>query len=368
MKKSPRPEDPPKLDLVGAALSASGFGLIVFGILQSSSWGWVQPKGALTINGTEITPLGFSVVPFLILGGLGLLATLSWWVERRQARGEAALLDLSMLSIKTLRAGLSTLVSQQLVLMGTFFVLPVYLQVVLGLDAFNTGLKLLPMSVTMFLAALLGPRVAARRSPRRVAQASFVLLAVGSVILLGTIDVTLNSAPFAFGLAVFGIGIGGLASQLGNVIMSSVDPSQTNQAGGLQGTAQNLGASLGTALIGAILLGGLTSSFVDRIGDNPALTEDQQTQVTEYATSTGLEVVPVPQLDAALAAAGVPSDVATAISVDYADSQLDGLRNALFAVAVFAVLSIWFTRRLPGESTAAPASEPDPAPLAVPAT
>jgi EmrB/QacA subfamily drug resistance transporter len=368
MQKSPTPENPPKLDLVGAALSASGFGFIVFGILQSSSWGWVQPKGALTINGTEITPLGFSIVPFLILGGLGLLATLSWWVNRRQARGEAALLDMSMLSIRTLRAGLSTLVSQQLVLMGTFFVLPVYLQVVLGLDAFNTGLKLLPMSVTMFLAALLGPRVAARRSPRRVAQASFVLLALGSVIILGTIDIELNSVWFALGLAVFGIGIGGLASQLGNVIMSSVDPAQTNQAGGLQGTAQNLGASLGTALIGAILLGGLTASFVDRIADNPALTAEQQAAVTDYVTETGLEVIPVPQLEAALIAAGAPPDAATAVAADYGQSQLDGLRNALFAVAVFAVLSVWFTRRLPGESTAAPEPQPDAAAVAMPAT
>jgi MFS family permease len=239
---------------------------------------------------------------------------------------------------------------------------------VLGFNALDTGLKLLPMSITMFLAALLGPRVAARRSPRRVAQASFLLLAIGSVIILGTIDVTLNSTAFALGLAVFGIGVGGLASQLGNVIMSSVDPSQTNQAGGLQGTAQNLGASLGTALIGAILLGGLTASFVDRIADNPALTEDQQAAVTAYVNETGLEVIPVPQLEAALTAAGVPADATTAIVTDYGQSQLDGLRNALFAVAVFAVLSTWFTRRLPGESTAAPKPQPDPAPVPAAAT
>jgi EmrB/QacA subfamily drug resistance transporter len=361
MKQSPRPEDPPRLDLVGAALSAAGFGLVVFGILQSSSWGWVQPKGALTINGVAITPLGFSIVPFLILGGLGLLVVLDSWVTRRLAAGKAALLDPSMLTIRTLRAGLSTLVSQQLVLMGTFFVLPVYLQVVLGLNALDTGLKLLPMSITMFIAALVGPRLAARRSPRRVAQSSFVFLAVGSVIILGTVDVTLRGTAFALGLAVFGIGIGGLASQLGNVIMSSVEPSQTNQAGGLQGTAQNLGASLGTALIGAILLSGLTASFLDRIVDNPAISPETQAAITDYASTTGLEVVPVPQLEAALVAAGAPDDEATAIAADYAQSQLDGLRNALFAVALFAVLATWFTRNLPGTSTAAPAAAGPPA-------
>ena len=69
-----------------------------------------------------------------------------------------------------LRAGVSTLVGQQLVLMGTFFVIPVYLQVVLGLDAFETGKRLLPLSVAMLLFALLGPRMAERRSPRTVAR------------------------------------------------------------------------------------------------------------------------------------------------------------------------------------------------------
>ena len=367
MKKSPKPENPPRLDYVGAALSAAGFGLVVLGILQSSSWGWIQPKGALTIGGVEITPFGFSAVPFLVLGGLGLLWVLNDWTERRQARGQDVLVDLAMLKIPTLRAGLSSLVGQQLILMGTFFVLPVYLQVVLGLDAFNTGLKLLPMSVTMFAAALLGPRAAARRSPKRVAQMAFVFLAVGAVILLATIDVTLNSTAFALGLAVFGVGVGGLASQLGNVIMSSVEPKQTNQAGGLQGTAQNLGASLGTALIGAILLGAMTAAFVSAIETNPAIPDEVRVQLTERATSSGLEVVPVAQVEAALIEAGVPADQATAISADYATSQLQGLKVALFAVAIFAVLATWFTRRLPNESTAAREPDEASAPVAVPA-
>ena len=73
MQKAPKPAHPPKLDFGGAALSALGLGLIVFGILKSSSWGWVWPLDAPTINGHEITPLGFSLVPFLIVGGVLLL-------------------------------------------------------------------------------------------------------------------------------------------------------------------------------------------------------------------------------------------------------------------------------------------------------
>jgi MFS family permease len=361
LKPSPKAERQPRLDIVGAALSAIGLALVVFGILGSSSWGWVQPKGALTIGDTEITPLGFSVVPFLILGGLVFLGLFAEWEERRERRGEDALVDLSMLRITQLRAGLTSLGMQQLILLGTFFVLPVYLQTVLGLDAFETGIRLLPMSATMLLAALSGPRIAARRSPRRVVQGGLVALAIAAFGLVGTVDVTLDSFAFAVALGVFGIGVGLLASQLGNVIMSSVRPDQTNEAGGLQGTAQNLGASLGTALIGAILLGSLSTGFADRVTTNPAIPPDVQAALTEVAQTEGLDILPLDQVEQALLEAGVASDVATTIVAEYSAAEIDALKTSLLSVAIFAVVGLWFTRRLPdhalGEEAAAESVE-----------
>jgi MFS family permease len=162
----------PKLDVGGAAISALGLGLIVFAILQSSKWGLIEPRGALEIGGTEITPFGFSIVPFLILTGFGCLAWFASWEARRERAGRDTLLDRSLLKIKHLQGGLTTLLMQQLILLGTFFVLPVYLQVVLGLDAFETGKKLFPMSVTMFAAAMLGPRLAAGLAPTRASSRS----------------------------------------------------------------------------------------------------------------------------------------------------------------------------------------------------
>jgi MFS family permease len=270
MKPSPRVERAPTLDLVGAALSATGFGVTVFAILQSSSWGWIRPKGALTLGGVEITPFGFSAVPFLVLIGLGVLWTFAEWEDLQRRRGRDTLVDLTMLRITTLRAGLSTIVMMQVALLGTFFVLPVYLQVVLGFNAFETGQRLLPMSAAMLVAAVTGPRLAARRSPRRVAQLGLLALAFGTLILLATIDVQLRELGFGMGMFAFGIGAGLLASQVGNIVMSSVGPHQTNEAGGLQGTAQNFGASLGTALIGAVLLTNLAAGFTERVAANPA--------------------------------------------------------------------------------------------------
>ena len=347
MKRAPKPEHPPRLDYGGAALSAVALGLIVFGILKSSTWGWIKPLAAPTIDGHKITPLGFSLVPFLIIVGFVVLGWFLAWEERRERIGRSTLLNRALLKIETLRAGLSSLAALQLIVMGTFFVLPVYLQVVLGFDAFETGKRLFPMSVSMLAAALIGPKVAVRFGPRAVVQVGLGAMAIAALVLVGTIDVKLNGTAFALSLVFFGIGAGLLMSQLGNVIMSSAPPKETNEAGGLQGTAQNLGASLGTALIGSVLLLGLLNGFNSRIQQNPAVPADVKTQISA-ATEDGIAIVTAEQAHQALLDAGLKPADADAVTADYSDAQLNALKTSMLTVAFLAVLSFWFTRRLPG--------------------
>jgi MFS family permease len=167
-------------------------------------------------------------------------------------------------------------------------------------------------------------------------------------VLVATIDVNLNDTAFAVSLVFFGIGAGLLMSQLGNVIMSSAPPDETNEAGGLQGTAQNLGASLGTALIGSVLLLGLLNGFNSRIQANPAVSSDVKAQIAT-ATENGIPIVTTDQAYQTLRDAGLSSSEAEAVTADYADAQLNALKTAMLAVAFLAVLSFWFTRRLPGK-------------------
>jgi MFS family permease len=350
MKRAPKPEHPPTLDYGGTALSAIALGLIVFGILKSSTWGWIRPVAAPTVNGHEITPLGFSLVPFLIVGGLVVLGCFFVWEERRERLGTSTLLNRALLKIQTLRAGLTSLAAQQLIVMGTFFVLPVYLQVVLGFDAFETGKRLFPMSVSMLAAALIGPKAAARLGPRTVVRAGLCAMAIAALVLVGTIGVTLKGTAFAVSLVFFGIGAGLLMSQLGNVIMSSVPPEETNEAGGLQGTAQNLGASLGTALIGSVLLLGLLNGFNSQIQQDPALSADVKAQISK-ATEAGIPIVTTDQANKALRDAGLTAADATTVTDDYATAQLNALKTSMLTVAFLAVLSLWFTRRLPGKDS-----------------
>jgi hypothetical protein len=142
-------------------------------------------------------------------------------------------------------------------------------------------------------------------------------------------------------------------SQLGNVIMSSAPPEETNEAGGLQGTAQNLGASLGTALIGSVLLLGLLNGFNSRIEENPAVPPNVKAQISE-ATETGIPIVTTEQAHQALLDAGLTPAEAATVTEDYGNAQLDALKTSMLAVAFLAVLSFWFTRRLPGRPTQAP--------------
>jgi MFS family permease len=344
--RAPASERRPQLDVVGVTLSSCGLGLMVFAILRSSVWGFVQPRTPPTINGTEITPLSFSPVPFMVLAGLALLAAFTAWQRRRARLGRDQLLDTTLLRSAQLRAGLSTMLGQQLVLMGTFFVIPVYLQVVLGLDAFETGKRLLPLSVAMLVFALLGPRIAARRSPRTVAQLGLVAVSLGAIVLLATLDVTLNDTGFKVALGLIGMGAGLLASQLGNIIMSSVAPAKTSEGGGLQGTAQNLGSSLGTAIIGAVLLASLATGFTERIADNPSVPAAARQTIVAKAAK-GIDIVPVAAAEKAAVDGGLTQDQARAVAADYGDAQLDALRLALGAVALAALLSLWFTRGLP---------------------
>jgi MFS family permease len=357
--KAPRAERRPTMDYVGAGLSAVGLGLVVFGILMSSKWGFFQPRAALTIGGTEITPLGFSVVPFLILGGLAALGGLAVWEDRRHRLGRDRLIDMALLRIDRLRAGLLTIGAQQLVLMGTFFVLPVYLQIVLGFDAFETGKRLLPLSGAMLVAALLGPKLAGRRSPRTVAQLGLIAISAGAVVMLATLDVNLNDTGFKTALILMGIGAGLLASQLGNVIMSSVDESKTSEAGGLQGTALNLGASIGTALIGAVLIVGLVNGFNSNLADNPDVSAPvRQTIATN--TEEGIDIVSVDEAEQRALQEGLPQQEASAVADSYGDAELSALRQSLGAVAFIALLSLWFTRRLPTSTRTAQPRETTP--------
>jgi MFS family permease len=338
---------PGKLDLGGAALSIAGLGVGVFAILRSSQWGWILPGPKVpVVNGQELTPLGLSPVIWLLIISAVLLSAFVRHEHRMESKGREPLVDLSLLKIPPMRAGLIMMAAQQFIIMATFFILPLYLQSVLGFDAFKTGVAILPLSISLLVFALGGAALASRMPTRRIVQGGIGAMLVGEVLMLATIDHELREWGFGVGLALVGAGLGLLASQLGNVIMSSAPKSKSGEAGGLQGTAQNLGASLGTALIGAVLISVLSTNFATTVMDQPNLSAELQQEASAALTASA-NFITVDQVTAAAEGAGL-SDVETAALVEaYAEAQLAALRGSLAAIALFALLALAYVRRLP---------------------
>jgi len=346
----------PRLDVVGGLLSASGLALAVLGIVQSSTWGWVHPKEPLTIGGTEIAPLGLSVVPFLILIGCLLIAAFALWERRVVAADRDALVDLSMMRLPQLRAGLSTMTAMFLCLGGLFFILPLYLQIVLGKDPLQTGIAVLPMSLAVFFVAMGASRLSTRVAPRSLIQLGFVGVAAGAGLLVMTIDSSFDPLPFAGSIFVVGIGLGLVASQVTNVNLASAGPAKTSETGALQGTAQNLGSALGTAVIGSILLGILTTTFDHRVENDTSLPAGPRSEVSAK-TKEGLAFIPAEAAGGALRQKGVPEPIVTELEANYSQSQVDALKIAAGGVALIALLGIGVTRRLPSSPLRAPPTE-----------
>lgn len=334
-----------RLDGIGALLSATGLALVVFGVLRSGTWGWIQPLRS------PIEPFGFALTPFVIGAGLAVLWAFFAWERQLAIRGRVPLLDVHNLRIPALRAGLLSLLAQNLVLLGIFFAVPLYLQVTQGMDAFQTGLRLLPTSVAMLLAAAIGSRVGERLGARALVRLGLLVIAAACLIIVATVGPDLAGAPFAVAMALVGFGTGLLASQLGNVVQSVVPSEARSEAGGLQYTAQNLGSSLGTALIGSIMVGALASAVLGLIADDP----DLEAAVADQATvrvAQGIEYVPVSDAERALLDAGIPVDQVDDLTESYAEAQFMGVKTGLLACSAAALLALPFTRRLPARSPA----------------
>lgn len=336
----------PKIDWAGVALSTLGLASIVLALLKAGEWGIVQPKAIPTIAGHEISPFGLSVVPFMIIGGGILLWAFTAWERRVIERGGSPLMHPALLRKLQLRNGLVMLTAQQTVIGGMFFVIPIYLQYVLLKDAFDTGLKLAPMSIAMLIAAFSGPKLAITRSPRWIVTRGLILVIIGSLALMATIDVKLNETLFAIGMAIFGAGFGLVASQLGNVIMSSVGDEDRGEAGGLQGTAQNIGTSIGVAMIGAILIASLSGGVNELAQKDPALSAETKVAVAQHA-GQGIEIQTTAQLNEQLTAAGIPESEAQALIADYSEAQIAAIKEAILLAAIFALLGLLIAQRLP---------------------
>ncbi|MEI6850692.1 MAG: MFS transporter [Candidatus Saccharibacteria bacterium] len=339
----------PTLDKISVMLSATGIFFIVFAILQSKTWGWIDPMSAPMINGHEFTPFGYSVVPFMIAIGIGIL----WFFFDRQIKlkkdGKSPLLDVSMLKVPALRTGLANITIQYLITGGLFFVLPVYLQMSLGLDALSTGLKILPLSFALVVFSLLGARLVGKYSPKRIIVMGKYLIIAGICALLFSMGPEIKDIMFQIGMFLVGGGMGLMASQIGNVILSSVEETQTSEAGGLQGTFQNLGSSFGTAVIGSVLIASLTTGFITSATDSSSVLPDQVKTYISDNSKAGISVVNKNEIYNYSIKKGLSKDEANEVTDYYMNAQMASLKKAMLTLLFLALMGLLFSKGLPEE-------------------
>jgi MFS family permease len=334
------PEARVRFDTSGAVLAAIGLGMSVLGVLRSAEWGWVVPKpGAPAI-------FGLSPTVWLVLAGLVVLWVFFEWESRLEAKGREALVKPALFGNRQMTGGLLMFFVLYLVQAGLFFTIPLFLSVSLGLTALETGLRILPLSITLLAAAVGVPRFFPDASPRRVVRLGLVAMFLGIVVLLVAIDAQADARIVTVPLLLAGLGIGALASQLGAVTVSAVPDELSPEVGGLQNTSTNLGAAIGTALAGSILISALTTSFLASVEQNPAIPEAVKSQAN-VQLAAGVPFMSDADLAAALAAAGTAPDVTEAALAINDQARVDGLRSALLVLAVIAVFGLFAARRIP---------------------
>jgi len=251
----PRRGRAPHFDLKGAILSAAGLFFVVLGLLQSRAYGFGASRKNLTIGGAVVIPKG-SISPVWILVLVGALFLLWFFLHVRagERKHHDVLLPLRLFRNKISNLGLGTQLIQWLVLQGSFFVVSVYLQEVNGYSAIKTGLLLTPATVGILATSAAADRLARRHLQRSLIIVGFAASAAGMVLLLTLVRAHSAILTWVPGLLLFGGGVGIMLTSSVNVVQSSFDDALQGDISGLSRSVSNLGSSLGTALVGSILV------------------------------------------------------------------------------------------------------------------
>jgi Na+/melibiose symporter-like transporter len=289
---------------------------------------------------------------WLILTGLFVIWLFFRWQARVESRGGEPLVRPEMLRNKQLNGGLMMFFFQYLAQAGLFFVVPLYLSVCLGLSALATGARLLPLSVTLLAAAIGIPKLFPTISPRLVVRCGLLSLLVGTLVLLATLDPGSGPEIVFVPMLLIGLGIGALASQLGAVTVSAVPDDQSPEVGGVQNTMTNLGASMGTALAGSLMIAAVTASFLANVQQSSAIPQRVRSQA-QVELAGGVPFISDADLEAALDDARVDRRTTDATLDAYADARLDGLRSALAILAVLVLVALFVAQRIPARQPGA---------------
>lgn len=333
-----------QIDIVGVFLSAIAIILISFGFNNLRSWGLLLARTAAPFD-----VLGVSPAPIMIVVGIVILSGFFVWTHRHAEAGRTPLLALEV--VESPREW-STLVALFIVvgMEGAInFSVPLYIQIVQGNSAFQTSIAMMPFMLTVFVTAILIVHLYTRFTPRQIATAAFVLVAAGTAWLAFVVFNDWSTVPVIAGLITVGLGQGALVTLLFNVLVTAAPREMAGDVGSLRGVTQNLAAAVGTAVVGALLVGLLSSMILGKVTDNPLIPIELKDEVN----LTNLNFLSDNQLKERLANTSATDEQLTEALRINAEARTRALKIGFLMLSGLALLAIfpcsWLPDYKPGE-------------------
>ena len=331
-----------EIDMVGILLSSVGLVSIVYGLIESSTYGWVMAKSPFAIWGHSVSPFGLSVSILTIVLGLVIMALFGWYEYRHEQRGHTPLVSLALFKNRQFTAGAVTTALLAVGQTGLIFAIPIFYQSVLQLDAFHTGLGLLPMSLAIMVGAPSALKLTKRLLPKQVIQLGFVVSIIGVAYLFLALSPTSTPWQLAPGLFIYGLGMGFGFSQLGNLTLSAVSVEQSGEASGVNNTIRQIGSSFGSAIIGAALITTLTSSIVSKIETSPTIPNTMRPAIVQQVKAAGSNIEFANPSHSQL-----PPELQTELTTLTHEATVKGNKVALLFTGGFAFMALAFSSLLP---------------------
>jgi hypothetical protein len=223
------------------------------------------------------------------------------------------------------------------------FTVPLYIQIVQGRSSFATAIAMMPFNLTVFFTAILIVRLYNHLTPRQIASYSFALVAAAALWLAFVVHNDWSAFPVLLGLVAFGIGQGALVTLLFNVLVTSAPKELSADVGALRGVTNNLAAAVGTAVMGALVVGLLSTIVMRNLADNPVIPAELKAQVD----LDNINFISNDRLQERLAqTTATPEQVAEAVRINM-DSRLRALKIAFLVLGAAALLAIFPSTRLP---------------------